>query len=789
MRALANELTKALCKECHLEFAREALFCPNCGTAKNREVDGDPLLGTTIGDRYQLIDQIGQGASGAIYLAEHVTLRRKVVVKVLHHELSRDDLAIERFRREATTVGDLDNDHIVEIYDFGRTTDGRLYLAMEHLEGQTLAARLAEKGQLDKDEAVDILIQIGEALIEAHAMGYVHRDLRPRNMFLAVRRKRANFLKLLDFGLAKLVEQEGEAASTSLGMTFGDPHYMSPEQARGEPVDRRADIYSLCCIAYELLTGKPPFHGGKVFDVLTRHVEDTPLSLSLAAPDTPAWLERAIMRCLAKKPEERYITVYRFVEALRQGVDSGVIMSDEVALSRPATQPASVARAMEKLAAREEEEARSSGPSSGEVLSSPKKSDTKKGDTKKKNTVGSQTVLGVGALAKEEIEAARAKASAKVPAPATAAIPTPVVTSDAKVVASSAVPKKMESADKAGPTQRLGKQKEPNAESSAGLSALWYADGETLDGGDGLNERELAKLDKARGRTEHSTGLMSTVEDDLYEEDFYETGSRKKFFIVGAGIVVIGILLAVLWPSGDTKKSENETAAAVAVQDNPVVVADASVVPNTQSPDAALTLGSVDAAVAVVTPKVTPRDVKPRDVKPRDVKTHDGKPHVKRHNDKPQVKRHNDTPHDLKPRDTTPAEKPIDPFANAGPSEQDKVQASVFAKQGSRDLQMGDSMGAASNFNKARALNPRNAQAISGLGQIALEQGAFAAAVGHLKRASKMRAGSARIWTLLGEAYMGTGNSSQAASAFIRALKINPDSSRARNGYNEATGN
>ena len=139
MTALALELEKVLCKKCRLEFAQEALFCPNCGTPKNRDMDGDPLLGTTVAERYQLIQQIGQGGSGAIYRGEHVTLRRKVAIKVLHHELSKDDLAIERFRREATTVGDLDNDHIVEIYDFGRTSDGRLYLAMEYLEGQTLA--------------------------------------------------------------------------------------------------------------------------------------------------------------------------------------------------------------------------------------------------------------------------------------------------------------------------------------------------------------------------------------------------------------------------------------------------------------------------------------------------------------------------------------------------------------------------------------------------------------------------------------------------------------------------
>src|SRR5262249_6763602 len=158
-----------------------------------------------------------------IYRAEHVTLRRKVAIKVLHNELSRDDLAVERFRREATTVAEIDNEHIVEIHDFGRTPDGRLYLAMELLEGETLDTVIAREGTRTVGRTADILIQVGEAMIEAHAIGYVHRDIRPRNIYLAVRRGKANYVKLLDFGLAKLVESESGAASTSLGMTFGDP--------------------------------------------------------------------------------------------------------------------------------------------------------------------------------------------------------------------------------------------------------------------------------------------------------------------------------------------------------------------------------------------------------------------------------------------------------------------------------------------------------------------------------------------------------------------------------------
>src|SRR5215467_15888613 len=207
-----HDMTTAsiICAGCKHAYADSALFCPNCGRPKARDVVVDPLVGKVLGERFQILELIGQGGSGTLYRAEHVTLRRKVAIKVLHNELSRDDLAVERFRREATTVAEIDNEHIVEIHDFGRTSDGRLYLAMELLEGETLDGVLAREKQLSVERVADILIQVGEALMEAHAIGYVHRDLRPRNIYLAVRRGRANFIKLLDFGLAKLVETEGQ---------------------------------------------------------------------------------------------------------------------------------------------------------------------------------------------------------------------------------------------------------------------------------------------------------------------------------------------------------------------------------------------------------------------------------------------------------------------------------------------------------------------------------------------------------------------------------------------------
>ena len=184
--------------------------------------------GHTIGS-YRILNKIGTGGMGAVYLAGHPLIGKKVALKVIHRELAGNKEVVQRFFQEAKAVTRIGHEHIVEIHDFGRTHDGRLYLAMELLEGETLDSVLLREKTLSVERTADILIQVGEALMEAHAIGYVHRDLRPRNLYLAVRRGRANFVKLLDFGLSKLVETDAQAASTSLGMTFGDPRYMSPE--------------------------------------------------------------------------------------------------------------------------------------------------------------------------------------------------------------------------------------------------------------------------------------------------------------------------------------------------------------------------------------------------------------------------------------------------------------------------------------------------------------------------------------------------------------------------------
>lgn len=337
-------MVAARCIKCGGENPKEALFCTACGHALHH-AQNDPLVGQTIGDRYHVVERIGQGAAGTIYRAEHTTLRRRMAVKLLHQQLAQNEDAVERFRREAITVCEIDNDHIPQVFDFGRSEDGRLFFAMEFLDGVPLSMVLEREGKLTPDRVTDILTQIADGLMEAHTLGYIHRDLRPRSIFLTRRRGRADFVKILDFGLAKLVQPElTDAQRTAMGMTYGDPRYMAPEQARGEVVDRRADIYSLGVLGYEMLCGEPPFKGQGTFDVLSKLLEAPVPRLRDKRPDCPPWLESVIRTALAKKPAERFQTVAQFLDAMERKN----VLANQPPLPMQVT-PGAKAEAMKKL--------------------------------------------------------------------------------------------------------------------------------------------------------------------------------------------------------------------------------------------------------------------------------------------------------------------------------------------------------------------------------------------------------------------------------------------------------
>ncbi|MFO0748578.1 MAG: protein kinase [Myxococcota bacterium] len=269
---------------------------------------GDPLLGTIINDRFEIVSKIGAGGMGAVYRAKQLGMNRDVAIKVLLRELTENETVLRRFHLEALAVSKLKHPNTIQIFDFGETHDGLLYIAMELLEGKPLAKVLSEERQLSCKRALRVIEQTAKSLREAHSKGIVHRDLKPDNIFLSAVGEDGDFVKVLDFGVAKVAEGDGQQKTlTKAGSIFGTPKYMSPEQSRGGDIDARSDIYALGVILFELLTGKVPFNADNPLGILIKHISEPPPPFGLARPDLviPESVERFVMKLLAKQPEER----------------------------------------------------------------------------------------------------------------------------------------------------------------------------------------------------------------------------------------------------------------------------------------------------------------------------------------------------------------------------------------------------------------------------------------------------------------------------------------------------
>jgi serine/threonine-protein kinase len=267
----------------------------------------DLLIGRKFGN-YELVSLLGRGGMGGVYLARHPTLGKQVAIKVLHKELASDRGAIGRLIDEARASTAIGSDHIVEIFDCGETSDGITYLVMEALEGQTLEQRLERRGRLDAREAIAIAREVCAALDAAHRRGIIHRDLKPQNIFLSRTGDGAERVKILDFGVAKLLDAAVRAGPvTATGAVLGTPFYMAPEQARGEKVDGRADLFALGVILYRALTGTLPFTGETLTEVLANLLTAELPSLSARAPEAgiPPRLESAVLRALSREPAGR----------------------------------------------------------------------------------------------------------------------------------------------------------------------------------------------------------------------------------------------------------------------------------------------------------------------------------------------------------------------------------------------------------------------------------------------------------------------------------------------------
>jgi serine/threonine-protein kinase len=294
----------------------------------------DPLIGVTLGERYKIVKSIGEGGMGIVYEAIHVVIEKKVALKVLRDDFSKRPEVVERFRQEAKSASRIGHEHIVDISDFGETPRGQSYFVMEYLEGEDLANILAREGTLAPGRAVSILLQCAKALGAAHVKGIVHRDMKPENIFLTARDDQPDFVKIVDFGIAKMSDIETEGAPgrklTKTGMIFGTPEYMSPEQAAGKPLDHRVDIYALGVILFECLTGRVPFVGDTFMGILTQHMFEQPPPLRAVNPHVrcPEELEVVINKTLAKDPDARYQTMDELGRGLASAMDLSGAFTD-----------------------------------------------------------------------------------------------------------------------------------------------------------------------------------------------------------------------------------------------------------------------------------------------------------------------------------------------------------------------------------------------------------------------------------------------------------------------------
>lgn len=298
-----------ICRSCGQQFSgSEAQFCPFDGELlEDSRWDGsnDPLIGTVVDQRYEVQAVLGEGGMGTVYRVKHKALERPLAMKALRSDLSKDADLPARFILEAKAAAAVEHPNVVQITDFGTLPTGQPYFVMELLEGDALSLLIRELVRLPQSRAVAVAIHVAEALAAAHTAGVVHRDLKPDNV--NVRRVgHHDVVKVLDFGLAKIA---GTSRLTRAGMVFGTPHYMSPEQAAGEPSDHRVDIYALGVMLFEMLTGRVPFEAETFTGVLAMHMYMEPPSPSAIVGVPLGGVEDVVLRCLAKKPAERYATM------------------------------------------------------------------------------------------------------------------------------------------------------------------------------------------------------------------------------------------------------------------------------------------------------------------------------------------------------------------------------------------------------------------------------------------------------------------------------------------------
>jgi serine/threonine protein kinase len=307
------------CVRCKREVAADAQFCSFCGAraGQSGSSPSDPWIGRTIAQKYLIHELIDRGGMGLVYKATDLALDRPVAVKMLDREMTADPTLVARFHREARAASRLNHPNSVTVIDFGQADDGTLFMALEFLPGRNLARVIANEFPVGTARVVKIGSQVLAALTEAHALGIVHCDIKPENVMLETRRDEKDAVKVLDFGIAKLRDIKGPRLTVK-GLVCGTPGYSSPEQARGEELDPRSDLYSVGVLLYELLSGKLPFEASSPGALVAKMLVEPPVPLHVRRPDilVPADLEAVVMKALSPDRESRFTSADEFRQAL-----------------------------------------------------------------------------------------------------------------------------------------------------------------------------------------------------------------------------------------------------------------------------------------------------------------------------------------------------------------------------------------------------------------------------------------------------------------------------------------
>lgn len=276
------------------------------------------LLGTVVDQKYKIEQFIGKGGMSSVYRARNLLLGQDIALKLLHPHLVSNPVTVRRFQQEARAAAALNHKNIVRLFDFGMTEDDAPFLAMEHLTGRTLSEILHDEGAIDSQRALNLFQQVADALKEAHAHGVIHRDLKPSNIVITMDRDGNDLVKLVDFGIAKIVlpDETEQSKLTQTGDVFGSPMYMSPEQCLGQKLDERTDIYSMGCLMYEAIARRAPFQGENVLETINKQINEKPKDLKSIAPSISEGLNRVIMHCLEKDRGDRYQNIEELIDDL-----------------------------------------------------------------------------------------------------------------------------------------------------------------------------------------------------------------------------------------------------------------------------------------------------------------------------------------------------------------------------------------------------------------------------------------------------------------------------------------